>query len=79
MTKNEEIRRLRECAYKYLSWLNVTNPKEGLEKDLVNPEMVGKGDNTVTHTIASEKLQEIANNVAEKAYRKCAKKGEYVI
>ena len=35
----DENRRLRECAIKYLKWHDVENAEEGLEKDLKNPEM----------------------------------------
>lgn len=35
----EENRKLRSMCKKYLSWLNVTNPEDALEKDLTNHEM----------------------------------------
>lgn len=33
---------LRQCAIKYLTWLGVSNPAAGLEKDLRDPEMVAR-------------------------------------
>lgn len=35
----DENRRLRECATKYLGWLDIKNQEHGLEKDLSDPDM----------------------------------------
>ena len=31
---------LRKCAVKYLTWLNIKDPKKSLESDLFDPEML---------------------------------------
>ena len=43
LSLEEENRRLRVCAAKYLAWLNVEDPEAGLEKDLRNPAMHREG------------------------------------
>jgi len=36
-----EVEALRRCAVKYLTWHDVINPIEGLERDLRDPDMCG--------------------------------------
>lgn len=43
-----ENKALRECATKYLGWLDVQNPAKRLDQDILNPEMIGVNDKTST-------------------------------
>lgn len=36
----KELAEVKECAYKYLAWLDVKNPRKGLEIDLKDPDML---------------------------------------
>lgn len=37
-----DAERARRCALKYLDYLGIKNRKQGLERDMIDPDMVGK-------------------------------------
>lgn len=48
----KDVSRYRHVGIKYLGWLDVPNPQEGIEKDVCDPTMFDDADNATARTKA---------------------------